>query len=58
MGKTLHKDEKQNKLTFVSLYGLENARRIAAELDGRRARRRRRLRQPRPESAKPGLLYY
>ena len=32
MGKTLHKDEKQNKLTFVSLYGLENARRIAAEL--------------------------
>ena len=57
MGKTLHKDEKQNKLTFVSLYGLENARRIAAELTAA-ARERRRLRQPRPESAKPGLLYY
>ncbi len=32
MGKTLHKDEKQNKITFVSLYGLENARKIAVEL--------------------------
>lgn len=32
MGKTLHKDEKQNKFTFVSLYGLDTARRIAREL--------------------------
>ncbi len=32
MGKTLRKDATQNKLTFVSLYGLENARRIAVEL--------------------------
>lgn len=32
MGKTLHKDAAQNKLTFVSLYGLENARNIAADL--------------------------
>ncbi len=32
MGKTLHKDEKQNKFTFVSLYGLDTARRIACEL--------------------------
>ena len=32
MGKTLHKDEQQNKLTFVKLYGLEEARRIADDL--------------------------
>ena len=31
MGKTLHKDAAQNKLTFVSLYGLDNARQIAAD---------------------------
>ncbi len=32
MGKTLHKDEQQNKMTFVSLYGLDTARKIAEEL--------------------------
>lgn len=31
MGKTLGKDEKNNKLTFVSLYGLEKAKALAAE---------------------------
>ena len=32
VGKTLKKDEKQNKLNFVSIYGVEKARRIAQEL--------------------------
>lgn len=32
MGKTLGKDAKQNKMTFVSLYGLEMAKSKAAEL--------------------------
>ncbi len=32
MGKTLGKDAKQGKLTFVSLYGFEKARKIAKEL--------------------------
>ncbi len=32
MGKTLKKDIDQNKITFVSLYGLEKAQQIAAEL--------------------------
>jgi len=32
VGKTLHKDDSQNKITFVALYGLEKARQIAAEL--------------------------
>lgn len=32
MGKTLGKDTAQNKLTFVSLYGLDKARLIAADL--------------------------
>lgn len=32
MGKTLGKDKEQNKLTFVSLYGLEQAQKIAASL--------------------------
>lgn len=32
VGKTLHKDNAQNKLTFVSLYGLEKARTISCEL--------------------------
>ena len=32
MGKTLHKDDAQNKLTFVRLYGLDEAGRIAREL--------------------------
>lgn len=32
MGKTLGKDEKQGKLTFVSLYGLDKAKSIAEEL--------------------------
>lgn len=32
VGKTLNKDAAQGKVTFVSLYGLENARRIAADL--------------------------
>ena len=32
MGKTLHKDEDQHKLTFVSLYGLDDARQIARNL--------------------------
>lgn len=32
MGKTLGKDAAQNKLTFVSLYGLEQARTIASNL--------------------------
>ncbi|MBQ1684593.1 MAG: polyprenyl synthetase family protein [Clostridia bacterium] len=31
MGKTLGKDEKSNKLTFVSLYGLEKAKTLAEE---------------------------
>ena len=31
MGKTLGKDEKSNKLTFVSLYGLEKAKALAEE---------------------------
>ena len=31
MGKTLGKDEAENKLTFVSLYGLEKAKLLAAE---------------------------
>ena len=32
MGKTLGKDAKQGKLTFVSLYGLDNARQKAEKL--------------------------
>ena len=32
MGKTLGKDAAQGKLTFVSLYGLEKSKTIAAEL--------------------------
>lgn len=32
VGKTLHKDAAQGKITFVSLYGLENARKIAHDL--------------------------
>ena len=32
VGKTLKKDEKQNKLNFVSIYGVEKARRIAQDL--------------------------
>ena len=32
VGKTLHKDAGQNKLTFVSLYGLEAAKDIARRL--------------------------
>ena len=32
VGKTLHKDAGQNKLTFVSLYGLETAKDIARRL--------------------------
>lgn len=32
VGKTLHKDAGQNKLTFVNLYGLEMARSISEEL--------------------------
>ena len=32
MGKTLVKDATQNKLTFVSLYGLEKAKSIAQQL--------------------------
>lgn len=32
VGKTLKKDKKQHKLNFVSIYGAEKARRIAAEL--------------------------
>lgn len=32
VGKTLHKDSQQNKLTFISLYGLETAKKIAKEL--------------------------
>jgi farnesyl diphosphate synthase len=32
MGKTLGKDAEQGKLTFVSLYGLEKAQQIAADL--------------------------
>lgn len=32
MGKTLGKDKEQDKLTFVSLYGLKKAKRIAGEL--------------------------
>lgn len=32
VGKTLQKDEKQGKITFVSLYGLSNARKIAKDL--------------------------
>lgn len=32
MGKTLNKDQTQRKVTFVSLYGLEPAKKIAAEL--------------------------
>ncbi|MBR4434626.1 MAG: polyprenyl synthetase family protein [Clostridia bacterium] len=47
MGKTLGKDEKENKLTFVSLYGLEKAKTLAeglqkechAMLDGAFAKR-------------------
>ncbi|MDR3321349.1 MAG: polyprenyl synthetase family protein [Synergistaceae bacterium] len=31
LGKTPHKDEAQNKLTFVSAYGLERAKELAAE---------------------------
>ena len=32
VGKTLHKDTDQNKLTFVNLYGLDMAKQIAKEL--------------------------
>ncbi len=32
MGKTLHKDEAQNKLTFVRLYGLDSAQQIARNM--------------------------
>lgn len=32
LGKTLHKDESQNKLTFVSYYGLDAARKIEEQL--------------------------
>ena len=32
VGKTLKKDKDQNKLTFVSCYGVEKARRISADL--------------------------
>ncbi len=32
VGKTLHKDTDQNKLTFVNLYGLDMAKQIATEL--------------------------
>ncbi len=32
VGKTLHKDDKQNKFTFVSYYGVEKARVLAKEL--------------------------
>lgn len=32
VGKTLHKDDSQNKFTFVSYYGIEAARKKAAEL--------------------------
>ncbi len=32
MGKTLGKDQQQDKLTFVSLYGLDSARQMAAKL--------------------------
>ncbi|MBQ8465060.1 MAG: polyprenyl synthetase family protein [Alphaproteobacteria bacterium] len=32
MGKTLHKDKEQGKITFVNLYGLEKARSIASDL--------------------------
>lgn len=32
VGKTLHKDDKQNKFTFVSYYGVEPARKLAQEL--------------------------
>lgn len=32
VGKTLHKDDSQNKFTFVSYYGIEPARKKAAEL--------------------------
>ena len=32
MGKTLHKDDSQGKITFVSLYGLEHAKQLAADL--------------------------
>ena len=32
VGKTLNKDAQQNKLTFVSLYGLDKAKQIATQL--------------------------
>lgn len=32
VGKTLHKDDEQNKFTFVSYYGIENAKIIAKQL--------------------------
>lgn len=32
VGKTLHKDDKQNKFTFVSYYGLEKAKKLAEQL--------------------------
>ena len=32
VGKTLHKDDAQNKFTFVSYYGIEKARKIAQDL--------------------------
>lgn len=32
VGKTLHKDNNQNKLTFINLYGLENSKQMAKDL--------------------------
>ena len=32
MGKTVHKDEKQNKLTYVTMYGLDKARQLAESI--------------------------
>ena len=32
VGKTLHKDDEQSKFTYVSYYGIEKARKIAADL--------------------------
>ena len=32
VGKTLHKDEGQNKFTYVAVYGIEPARKLAEKL--------------------------
>jgi geranylgeranyl diphosphate synthase type II len=37
LGKTPHKDEKQGKTTFVSVFGLEGARRLAEDESARAA---------------------